>query len=232
MGASPSLLYPSLDAAIAQAEGFGTPNATTINAANNPGAITVPPSGQLPAGATGELTSGAGVNFAVFPSVAAGQAAEDSLINNYAEQGYTIQQLGQMWACGADATCQSSQANQNYVASLAAATGLPANTPLTTLQGQLPGSPPPVTNSSSGTSSVFRPGGMVANTLGGTGCAIATLFGQGNGCSITGGSSTNAPSSAGLSFGRIGAFILGFIVIAGAIYLFGRPQINRALAAV
>ena len=39
---------------------------------------------------------------------------------------------------------------------------------------------------------------------------------------------TSSNSLLGLSLGRVGAFVMGLILIAGGIYLFGRPQINAA----
>lgn len=44
---------------------------------------------------------------------------------------------------------------------------------------------------------------------------------------ITGGSSSSG-GLLGLSLGRVGAFLLGLVFIAGGIYLFGRPSITQA----
>lgn len=198
-----------MDSAIATAEGFGTPNATTINAANNPGAILYGPFAQSQ-GATGSLMSGAGANLAVFPTVAQGESAEDALVGEYAANGLTLQQLGQTWACGSDTTCQSSQANQNYVSTLAQQTGVPATTPLTSLSGANPGSPPATTGSaaSNAITNAFTWGGMLNPST-------WNPF-----SSSSGSNPSSSSSTSGFSWGRIGAFLLGLIVIAGAIYLF------------
>lgn len=54
---------------------------------------------------------------------------------------------------------------------------------------------------------------------------------SGIGAGLGGASSSTSSTSSllGLSLGRVGAFLMGLILIAGGIYLFGRPQINAAI---
>lgn len=93
--------YPSLVSAIGTAEGFGIPGAIPT-LANNPGDI-VYGSWAINHGATGYLTASGGQQIAVFPDLATGNAAANSLIdNNYA--GGSITDLASKWLSGSSPT--------------------------------------------------------------------------------------------------------------------------------
>lgn len=122
-------MFPTIDQAIAQFEGFGTSAAPTITAANNPGAIQAGPF------ATAQGATGSSGGFAVFPDVATGTAAEDALVSRYAGAGYTLSDLINAWS-PPNAPGNSPEATQNYINFVANATGANPNTPVSQLSGQ------------------------------------------------------------------------------------------------
>jgi len=188
------LAFPTLDAAIGQAEGFNTLGSIP-NLANNPGDLIAGPFATAH-GATGSIASQGGQQIAVFPNVSQGTAAEDALIaNNYS--GGSIQDLATSWLSG------SSQAAQaQYASNLSSILGVPASTPVSSLAGS--GSP---------TSS-----GVAAPTA----SSSSPSFAQQAANFLTTGS-TN-PAFGNVTWGRAAGFILGLIVLAGAIFLFKPAQ--------
>lgn len=189
------LQYPSLDAAIGTAEGFGKPG-TIPTLANNPGDIV---SGDFATahGAIGSITAAGGKQIAVFPNSDVGTQAQDALVsNNYA--GGTLADLAQKWL-GTDADPNDVQ---SYAASLSQTLGVPASTPVTSLAGG--GSPS--TGVAAPPSTGVVQGAINAVTGAVTNAAAFSLFGP------------------GVSWGRAAAFLLGLIVLAGAIFLFKPAQ--------
>lgn len=185
-----SLVYPGIDAAIAAFETGGSPTSAAAQA-NNPGAIQ-PGAFATRYGATGSMAVAGGQSIAVFPNTAQGQAAEDALVQNYANQGDTIQQLIQNWSIGPLGT--PTQTTTNYINSVASAVGASPSTPVSQLAG--------VGGVSGATSSIAS--------------GISNWFG-----------------STGITWGRIGAFLLGLIAVAGALFLLGKTEIvQTARAAV
>lgn len=184
---TPTLQYPGVDSAISKFEGFGTPQAPTITQANNPGALQYSPFA-IKNGAVGSLNG-----FAIFPDQTTGTGAEDALVQSYANQGFSIDQMINAWA-PATASGNSPASTQNYVNSVANTLGASPATPVSSLAGVTSAAP---------TSS---PG--VANTLLN---AYLNPFGT--------------SASGTVTFARIGAFILGFILIAAGLYLFKSPTV-------
>ena len=188
------LAFPSLDAAIAKIEGYGTPGTIATNQ-NNPGNLI---SGPFSAGYGGTPT--VGNSQATFPTFAQGLAAEDALIQHYANNGATLQDMMTAWAPG------SIPGNNptSYAQSVAAATGGSPGAPLTAWQQ------------------------AQANILG-------LLLGN-NGTGPVGAVASGATAASsrtiwGLLISRVAAFILGFICIAGAIFLFKPTQEVVGMAA-
>jgi hypothetical protein len=226
MSANPSVAAltgtnAAIDQAIAQFEGFGNPGTlATVN--NNPGNIIA---GSF---ATSYGATGSNSGFAVFPDVASGNAAQDALVQNYINGGASVNDLINAWA-PPTAPGNSPAATQNYSNFVANSLGISPTTPLNTLPSlpSLPGlspsqqssiaqnannlstqlqnqSPTATGNPSSSTNAPSA--SSVANSL------LGSLLGLGPGATGT------------ISFGRIGAFVLGLIFIAGGIYLFKGTQ--------
>ena len=182
------LQFPTLAEAIARFEGFGT-SGTLATRNNNPGNL-IPGSFSTAHGAVGE--SG---GFAVFPDYNTGFQAEDALIKNYADKGYTIEELLRAWAPPSSAG--NSEANtQKYIDFVSGKLGVPASTPISATA--VPEYKPlPDTGPS------FL-GSVLDGIVGAPVSTLGTLF--------------------GVPWSRIGAFLLGLIIIAGAIYLFKPVQ--------
>jgi hypothetical protein len=183
--------FPGIDSAISKFEGFGTPGAPTITNANNPGAL------QAGSFANANGATGALNGFAVFPDVATGTAAEDALVQSYANQGYTVDQMINAWA-PATAPGNSPESTTNYVNSVANSLGASPSTPISSLAG-VPSSPAPTP----GGFSITNP----STWLGAAANAYLNPTGQGG----------------AVSWSRVGAFILGLIMIAAGLYLFKPP---------
>lgn len=113
---SPTLQFPSLDAALAKFE-----NANP--AYNNPGAIQA---GYFASrmGATGTTPNG----LATFPSFEAGQTAEDTLIQHYSDAGLDLNSLVAKWS-----GLPEGQNLTNYQNSVAADTGASGSTPVSSM---------------------------------------------------------------------------------------------------
>jgi hypothetical protein len=134
-------------------------------------------------------------NFATFPDVQTGVQAEDALVESYAQKGDTLSQMINAWA-PATAPGNSQQSTQNYVNYVSGNLNVDPNTPVASITG------PSVQSSGAG-------GG---STAGGVGSAILSGINQGLfGGALGGGTS---------SFDRIGAFVLGLIVIGAALFMF------------
>ncbi len=185
-----ALSFPSLDAAIAKAEGFGTPGAIPT-LANNPGDLVAGPFATAH-GATGSLPAAGGQQIATFPSVEAGTAATDALVaGNYA--GGDINALAAGWLSGS-----SPQTQANWANTVAGSLGVPASTPVSATADPLKR--------------------ITASQQGYTAPGIVSAIGNW----LTGSKGTPATPStspSGLSGGRIAAAILGFIFIAGGIFM-------------
>jgi hypothetical protein len=198
MGSSP-LTFPGIDAAIAQFEGFGKAGSiATVN--NNPGNLMYGTFAQQH-GATGYVLTPGG-NIATFPDVGTGSAAEDALVNNYATKGATLNDLINAWA-PPTAPGNSNAATQNYAAYVANSLGVDPTTSVSSLAG-VGGSTTPGTPSS------------LASTILNSIQSFLSL-GYGNAFPLMN-------QTGLLTYSRIGAFLLGLILIAGGIYLFKPVQ--------
>lgn len=192
------LQYPSLDSAIGTAEGFGKPG-TIPTLANNPGDI-IAGSFATSHGAIGAITAAGGQQIAVFPSSDSGMAAADALVaNNY--NGGSLSDLARGWL---GASADQSDVD-NYSNTLSKALGVPASTPVTSLAGG--GSP-----STTGVAAPTIPGKIQS--------AIDSVK------AAAGSATSFALFGPGVSWGRAAGFILGLIVLAGAIFLFKPVQEN------
>ena len=211
-----TLAFPTLDQLIAKQEGFGTPQAFTITQANNPGAL-APGSFATQHGATGTAYTAGGQPVAIFPDIATGTAAEDALVKYYADQNSTIADLINAWS-PANAPGNSPAATNAYIQNVAAGLNATPGTPVTqaetsydalnnitntlgTGQGTNPTTLPPNTSLPSGSSST-----TAAAPSSGAGCVPSW---------------SNAWC---LSFGRVGAFLLGLILIAAGLVMFKPVQ--------
>lgn len=203
---SSSLQYPTLDAAIAQAEGFNTPGTIAANQ-HNPGNL-VYNDYTKSLGATGAGSKG----IAIFPDDQTGLSAEDSLVSTYAAKGLTIDQLSENWA---PATAPGNDANtpSTWASNVASYLGVSGSTPTQALAGQSqgPGVTGKIKDLASGVlQNAFPSGADIGKLAGAANSTIATLF--------------------GISISQFGAFVLGLIIIAGAIFLF-KPVQNIAVKA-
>jgi len=204
------LNYPNIDSLIANFEGFGTPGVpATVN--NNPG--------NLIAGdfSTSHGAIGQSGPFAIFPDVATGTAAQDALVQHYANQGISLDDLLSKWAPAA-APGNSPAGLASYQSFLSQGLGVPGSTDINTAEKKTPldstGSPvsSSTTPDTSGSYSQTSPWSLDR---------LQQMLGMGpNPVTL---SSSNTSASA-LSFSRIGAFILGFVFIAGGLYLFKPVQ--------
>lgn len=194
-------MFPSLDNAIDQFEGFGQPG-TIATRQNNPGDLIYGPFARS-MGATGAGSN----NIAVFPNSSVGFNAMDQLIQQYAGSGYNIQQLIGAWAPG-NAPGNTPQSQQNYTNFVANQMGVPANTPVSALaQGQ----------------SILAHAGKSLDEINAQMLQSQTQQ--------TGANSIATPENTksflpGFSFSRIAAILVGLIAIAGSIYLFKPEAIN------
>ena len=134
-----TLAFPALDAAIGQAEGYGTAGSIPT-LANNPGDLVAGPFSTAH-GATGALTAAGGQQIATFANPAAGTAAEDALVaNNYT--GGDINALAASWLSGSTPAQQAS-----WASNVSSALNVPASTSVASLAGV--GTPASTSTSSS-----------------------------------------------------------------------------------
>lgn len=220
MGSGVSALtgaYSAIDQTIAQFEGFGKPGTlATVN--KNPGNIIA---GDF---ATAHGATGSNAGFAVFPDVATGNAAQDDLVSKYINNGASLSDLISAWS-PANAPGNSPSSTQNYINFAAGKLNVDPSQPL----NSLPNLP-----------TLGQPNAPAQSAASSNPAAATSSTGQKYNCSLLssdywmhGGAadyksqcnSTNAATAASaFSFGRIGAFILGLIFIAGGIYLFKGTQ--------
>lgn len=186
-------MFPSIDQAIGQFEGFGTPG-TIATRQNNPGDLMYGPFAQSQ-GATGAGTG----NIAIFPNSQTGFAAMDQLIQNYASQGYNIQDLIKTWA-PANAPGNTPESTQNYINYVSNKTGVAPNAPVSSA----------AQNPTSSCNWWDLP-------------CMWRYTASPKGVSTLAGKATGLPNLAGWNFGRIVAIIVGVICIGGAIFLF-KPE--------
>lgn len=199
------LQYPAFDALIAQFEGFGQAGVpATVN--NNPG--------NLIAGDFSTAHGAVAQNgpFAVFPDVATGTAAQDALVSHYANQGLTIDQLIQKWSPG-NATGNTPAGTQSYSDFLSTGLGVPGTTTITDAQKK-------TTDVSTSSPTSISPT-QSTSILGQINNAVFTWL---NGRAPGQTSAEATGQQAAFTFARVGAFILGFVLIAGGLYLFKPVQ--------
>lgn len=186
------LTYSGIDTGIANFEGFNLPGSRAARN-NNPGNIQYGPFAQN-YGAIGSDSNG----FAIFPDTNTGFGATDALVGNYASQGLSLRQLINKWN-PPGASGNSQQINQNYVGSISQQTGINPDAPI------------------AGQSSMFGAGlGAIGDGILGSIPFLGPLY---NGAKLFG-SATGLNPLASFSWGRIAAFILGMILIAGGLYMF------------
>lgn len=210
-----NLSFPTFDKVISQFEGFGSPGATTINLANNPGAI-IPGSFATAHGATGTLYTSSGQPVATFPSIQAGTSAEDALVSYYANNGANIADLINAWS-PANAPGNNPASTQNYINTVAQKLNATPTTPVIQAEqaydaGQGATNAPGTTSGSPAT-----PGG--GSTVG---SVLQQLWsGDPLGLNQVG---PAAPSGSGLSWGRVAAFLLGLILVGVGLWMFKPVQ--------
>ncbi len=105
-------LTQSIASAIQQQEGFGTPNAVTINANNNPGALRTWPGFPSRNG------------FAVFPDYATGRAALETDVQTNINAGLSLNDFLNKYAP------TSENDTSSYIAFVSRQTGLDPNAPM------------------------------------------------------------------------------------------------------
>jgi len=122
-----STLATAIATAIQQQEGYGTPQAVTLNANNNPGGLISAPGVPTVNG------------FAQFPSYEAGFEATVALVQSKIDAGMTLSQLTSVWApAGAPNDPTGVNNPSAYASFLSQQTGLPLNTPLNSLETTTP----------------------------------------------------------------------------------------------
>lgn len=247
MSAAATPNFSAIDQAIAAFEGFGKAGTlATVN--NNPGNII---GGQFATnhGATSVDANG----FAVFPDAGTGVGAEDALVTYYANKGATIQDLISSWA-PPTAPGNSSTATNNYINYVSGIVGVSPGTPVSqtsglgqsailgtpsTLASPLGTGATPVTPQNPLDPMTSLTNMLVGTATGNTGLMASGAAGASNvastltnaiGAAVTAGINGSNPFSAftsalsGFSYPRVGAFLLGLIVVAGGIYLFKPVQ--------
>lgn len=202
--------YGALDQAIANFEGFNVPG-SIAQRQNNPGNLVY---GQyaIDHGAIQSGTNG----IAVFPDVQTGLQAEDANVGNLVNQGLSLSDLLAKWSPpSADGNSQAIL--DHYISSVSKSTGYDPNTPLKDQIGKnLAAQSNPAANSSSG--SPFGVFGDALNAIGNVGGKIDNLLGT----NITASPLTGL--FAGFSWGRIGVFLTGVILVCGGLFLFKPVQ--------
>lgn len=193
--ANSSLNFPSIDSAIQQMEGYYPGSLSYKN--NNPGNLV---SGDFASQYGG--TPGAG-GFAQFPSYSAGQQAQDALVTQYANKGYTLDQLINAWAPSSDGNN-----TQNYQNFMAQQLGVSGSTPLIQLQNT-----------------------SASNASGGFGSSIlnaANPFSGIGGQTVQ--ENLQSIAQSGLSWGRVATFVAGSILL--VIGLFNLRPVQRVVTGV
>lgn len=217
-----SLAFPTFDKLIANFEGFGTPQASTINLANNPGAI-IPGQFATAHGATGTLYTAQGQPVAAFPTVQQGTSAEDALVQYYANQGASISDLINAWS-PSNAPGNNPAGTQNYINTISKQIGATPQTGVIQAE-QAYDSGNNVTNTlgAPGTTTTAPSAGTAPGTSQSTPGGILGQIWSGDplGLNKIG---PKAPTAPDLSAGRIAAFVLGLILIAVGLWMFKPVQ--------
>lgn len=186
-----ALQFPSLDSAIAQFENVDPSH-------NNPGGL------QYNTYTQGlGASSGTPGGLANFPDLATGQSAEDALVQHYANNGYTLQDMISTWAPG------SVPGNNpgNETASIASSTGFNPAAPVSSMSG---GSAPASQDCSGWNAfSWYCFGGGAAKAA-----------------SAASGATATPATSTGTTMGRLAAGIVGFLLIASGLFMFGLLQFS------
>ncbi len=150
--------------------------------------------------------------FAIFPDAATGFAAANDLVAKYAAQGATVDSLINKWA-PANAPGNTPQSTANYVDYVSKAMGVTPNTPVSATKSNTD-----IINSILDWWPGMKPNAQSPEDAQKAGEAAyakqtaSTLF--------------------GLDIGRVAAFLLGLICIAGAIYLFNPEYANNVASSV
>jgi hypothetical protein len=188
----PSLQYPTIDAGIAQFEGFQI-SGSVAQRNNNPGNLQFGSFAQK-YGANGADGSG----FARFDSPDAGFTATDALVSSYAARGFSLTDLVNTWN-PPTASGNSYQGNQNYTSFLAQKTGLNPNMPI----------------------AAQTSGGLLYSIGGGLfGGAFPSLNGASLFGSIIPDSLNPIKAiTSQFSWSRVAAFLLGVLFIAGGLFM-------------
>lgn len=224
-----SFAFPNIDAAIAQFEGFNQ-TGSIAQRQNNPGNIMYGPFA-VAQGSTGPGTN----NIAVFPTAKVGANATDALVTQKVATGASLTDLLNQWS-PPTATGNTPAGTQNYIDYVAKQTGL---NPLAPISGQSitttatnTGTTPAAGSSSSGS---FIPGissalpgfdsngnlttgitslDNILSSAGNLGGAIDQLTGT----VLPGQSQKPTYAFAGFSWGRVGSFTLGLILIIAGLW--------------
>ena len=159
-------------------------------------------------GATSQAPNG----LAVFNTPASGTAAEDALVQHYANAGYSLADMVNAWAPpGA-----GNPNNANYIASVSQATGLSPNSPVAQAAAQTPAAQ---------SQSQCAWWDLLCQQTG----VSATDVVQNSNAGAPIASASSKPGSASFSFGRIAAILLGLLLIFGGLILLGAAGVTSAL---
>lgn len=171
------------------------------NVGGDYGATLNNPGGLMYGGKYSAAATGQGpTGLAKFPTMDAGTQAMDALVQHYANAGYSLSDMINTWA----PPSAGNPNNANYISQVSKQTGLDPNAPIAGAGG-----------------SQWNPlnwdwsSGLGAIQTGNQGAPVVRA--------------DAAPGTGVFSFGRIGAFLLGLILIAGGVYLFKQPEINAAI---
>jgi hypothetical protein len=205
-------MFPSLDAAMAQYEGFGVPG-SVASRNNNPGNIIAG------AYATSHGAVGSDGSFATFPDPATGFGAMDSLVGSYANKGASLSDMISAWNghaanSGAYSTFVGNAAGVDpsaSVASMAAPATPNSGTPSGTSGNPLFNALPDLSTLLSG---IMFPEATAALNV------VKTVTGAGSG----------SDSFFGISWSRIAAFIIGTgCVIIGLVSFSSGQSVNQTV---
>jgi hypothetical protein len=175
----PDLKYSAIGAAMAKFENVNPDY-------HNPGGVSYG-TYALQHGAVGSTHNG----IAIFPSLEAGQTAQDALIASYASKGATISGMISEWS-PVSAKGNSAEKTQNYINSVASDLGVSADTPVSKLQGAV-----------DDLKKQLEDQGINVPEDGETSSAVGTVA-----------------SFFGLELGRVVAIVLGLICIAAGLMMF------------
>lgn len=206
------LNFPTLDAAIANIEGYNI-GGTIARTQNNPGNL-VYNDYTKSLGATSKGYNG----LAVFPDADTGMKAEDSFLTVLANKGQTIDDISKTWAPAA-APGNTPATPGNWAQQVASYLGVKTDTDISSLKTGTQG--PSTDATTTPASSVTGAPSTTSKITGVLGDAANLALSSG----VAGPLGMLASGTLfGLPISRIGAFLLALIVIAGAIFLFKPVQ--------